>query len=101
MPRLAGNQIPFGGTRHGFVYVSIIKGGLLLLYTPTQKQVLFLQMKFDFQLTLAYCNLIYNLEAVPAHLKTFMGLVLVHFQKYWLLKYHRFKPNSNLNSEND
>ena len=30
-------------------------------------------------------NLIYNLEAVAALLKKFMGLALVHFQKYWLL----------------
>ena len=31
-------------------------------------------------------NLIYNLEAVAALLKIFMGLALVHFQKYWLLR---------------
>ena len=31
-------------------------------------------------------NLIYNLEAVAACLKIFMGLALVHFQKYWLLR---------------
>ena len=31
-------------------------------------------------------NLIYNLEAVGALLKIFMGLALVHFQKYWLLR---------------
>ena len=30
-------------------------------------------------------NLIYNLEAVAARLKKFMGLALVYFQKYWLL----------------
>ena len=29
-------------------------------------------------------NLIYNLEAVAARPKIFMGLALVHFQKYWL-----------------
>ena len=32
-----------------------------------------------------FWNLIYNLEAVAACLKIFMGLALVHFQKYWLL----------------
>ena len=26
------------------------------------------------------------MEAVATHLKIFMGLALVHFQKYWLLK---------------
>ena len=30
-------------------------------------------------------NLIYNLEAVADRPKIFMGLALVHFQKYWLL----------------
>ena len=30
-------------------------------------------------------NIIYNFEAVEARLKIFMGLALVHFQKYWLL----------------
>ena len=30
-------------------------------------------------------NLIYNLEAVAACPKIFMGLALVHFKKYWLL----------------
>ena len=30
-------------------------------------------------------NLIYNLEAVAACLKNFMGLALAHFQKHWLL----------------
>ena len=33
-------------------------------------------------------NLIYNLEAVAALLKIFMGLALVHYQKYWLLSEH-------------
>ena len=50
--RLVGNQIPFGGTRFGFVKVSIIEGILLLVSCP----------------------------------KIFMGLALVHFQKYLLLK---------------
>ena len=31
-------------------------------------------------------NLIYNLKAGAALLKIFMGLALVHFQKYWLLR---------------
>ena len=31
-------------------------------------------------------SLIYNLEAVAALLKIFMGLASVHFQKYWLLR---------------
>ena len=48
---LAGNQIPFGGTRLGFVQVSIMEGSLLLLQTPTQNQVLFSRREFDFQLT--------------------------------------------------
>ena len=34
-PGLAGIQIPFGGTRFDFVYVSIIECILLLLETPT------------------------------------------------------------------
>ena len=32
LPRLSGNQIPFGGTRLGFVYVSIIEFDFLLTY---------------------------------------------------------------------
>ena len=31
-------------------------------------------------------KLIYNLEAVAALLKKIIGLALVHFQKYWLLR---------------
>ena len=43
-------------------------------------------------------NLIYNLEAVATHLKIFMGLALVHFQKYWLLSKQisvKFQENFN------
>ena len=34
-------------------------------------------------------NLIYNLEAVAACPKIFMGLALVHFKKYWLLRHSK------------
>ena len=38
--------------------------------------------------------LTYNLEAVAAHPKIFMGLALVHFQKYWLLsRYLKYQFN--------
>ena len=50
-PSLAGIKIPFGGTRFGFVQVSMIKGILLLLQTSTQNQILFIRRKFDFLLT--------------------------------------------------
>ena len=58
-PTLAGNQIPFGGTRLSFVQVSIVEGGYPLLQTPRQNQVLFLRREFVFQLTQAqfYPNL--------------------------------------------
>ena len=39
--------------------------------------------EFDFLLSF---DIIYNLEAVAALLKIFIGLALVHFQKYWLLR---------------
>ena len=45
-PGLAGNQIPFGGTRFGFTSIGVYNRG-------------------------------------P---RIFMGLALVHFQKYWLLR---------------
>ena len=40
-PRLAGNQIPFGGFRFGFVWVSMIEEGypLYRVWTPTQNQI--------------------------------------------------------------
>ena len=41
----------------------------------------------------------YNLEAVAAYPKIFMGLALVHFQKYWLLSKYVEKHNNLANFE--
>ena len=37
-------------------------------------------------------DLIYNLEAVAACPKIFIGMALVHFQKYWLLSGSKKAP---------
>ena len=47
-PRLAGNQIPFGGNRFGFTTVGVYNRSRIL--TPTQNQIWFLRKEFDFLL---------------------------------------------------
>ena len=46
----------------------------------------FFFMKNSLHTSIGLC-LVYKLEAMAAGQKIFMGLALVHFQKYWLLRY--------------
>ena len=64
----------------------MIEGSVLLLETPNKTKSCSSEGNSISSKPRLSFNLIYNLEAVAALLKFFVGLVLVHFQKYWLLR---------------